>query len=325
MKTLTSRPLASWIVWAGGLLTVFLILTRQFIYTGVTTDKSGISLVIIVLFGIGFFQSYRAAMGLHREWQSFRRIKADKKLPAVDGKDGLGDLFARVAELRTNGIKVDLDNFMSLYYARHDSHAQTVATFGALLITMGLLGTVVGLIVAIQGLGGMIENMSVSRVDMLASLRLTIQGMGTAFYTTFFGALLGGIILRILSANLMNALTELAAEAMEFCELYILPGAGDKESEMWTAMAAEWKARLAAITESFSGMVRRVDVLSEQLGEAVGGLVDQVNSAGAEIHKVRAHQLGVETKKVASQLAATAEALKQISFSSEEPSRSVES
>lgn len=356
MKTLTSRPMASWIIWAGGLLTVFLILTWQFFVTGVMTDKSGISQVIIALFVLGLIQSFRAAAELDREWGVFRKIKTDKNVPAADGKEGLCDLMSRVADLRSRGVKVDLDNFMNIYYARHDSRAQTVATFGALLITLGLLGTIVGLIISIQGLSGMIENMTVSRSDMLASLRQTLAGMGTAFYTTFFGALLGGIILRILSANLMNALEELAAEALEFCELYVLPGTGNQ--------ADQWEKRLAAMTESFAGMVRQVDGLStqlgqsinslvqqlndagksihtsvteslsgmtrrvdglgEQLGESVSGLVEQINSAGQDVHKMRAQQLETETRKVAGQLAATAEVLKKISFSSEQPPRSAE-
>jgi SMC interacting uncharacterized protein involved in chromosome segregation len=162
----------------------------------------------------------------------------------------------------------------------------------------------------------------------------------------------------------MNALEELAAEAMEFCELYILPGIGSAESQLWAAMAEEWKNRLAAITESFSamvrqvdglsqqlgqsiaglveqvnsagkeihtsvkesfsGMIRQVDGLSEQLGESITGLVEQVNSTGKEIHKVRAQHLETETRKVADQLAATADILKKISFSSDETSRSAE-
>jgi len=280
MKALTSRPLTSWIVWAAGLITVLLILTWQFVLNGFVSDKSGISYVIMVLFGIGFFQSFRSASELNKEWDVLRRAKADKKIPDSDGKEGLSDMFSRIADLRAEGKQVDVDNFMTLYYARHDSTARTVSTIGSLLVTMGLLGTIVGLIVAMQGLGGIIDNMSLSRMDMLAGLRQTVQGMGIAFYTTFFGALLGGVILRILSSNLMNSLSELSAEAMEFCELYVLPCLGSKEAEMWVELANEWNRRLKTVTESFAGMVQQVDDLGARLGQSINGLVEQVNTSG---------------------------------------------
>ena len=68
-------------------------------------------------------------------------------------------------------------------------------------------------------LGAAGENYS----DMVEGLNNTVQGMGTAFYTTLFGGLLGGVILKALSIENEKAINNFTADCLELGELWIMP------------------------------------------------------------------------------------------------------
>ena len=83
------------------------------------------------------------------------------------------------------------------------------------MITVGLLGTIIGLILTIDGISSVLGAAGENYSDMVEGLNNTVQGMGTAFYTTLFGGLLGGVILKALSIENEKAINNFTADCLE--------------------------------------------------------------------------------------------------------------
>ena len=50
-----------------------------------------------------------------------------------------------------------------------------------------------------------------------------LRGLGTAFYTTLLGAVLGGVVLRVLTNIVDASVMEYTAHIAELTEVYVLP------------------------------------------------------------------------------------------------------
>ncbi len=86
---------------------------------------------------------------------------------------------------------------------------QIVRTIANLLVFLGLIGTVIGFIIALSG----VNAQAVSQADSVASMVATlIQGMSIALYTTLLGAVLNvwlNINYRVLATGTVNLISEI--------------------------------------------------------------------------------------------------------------------
>jgi len=90
------------------------------------------------------------------------------------------------------------------------------------LILLGLIGTVVGFVIAVSGLGDTIgEGESVERIRGV--LGQIINGMGVALFTTLVGSILGGLWLQVHYQMMMKAVLRLAIRIVEKAEVEIIP------------------------------------------------------------------------------------------------------
>jgi hypothetical protein len=96
------------------------------------------------------------------------------------------------------GSYLDYSAVMASFSERLRRRGALVVAGSTMLITLGLIGTVVGLIRAMAGLEGVTQSLSDPSADLVAPMSEALGGMSTAFYTTLVGALLGGILLRLL-------------------------------------------------------------------------------------------------------------------------------
>ncbi|MCF7817233.1 MAG: MotA/TolQ/ExbB proton channel family protein [Kiritimatiellales bacterium] len=259
MKT-KIKPIVSWGIWAVGLSLVMGIITRNFILAGFRADTTGMSFVIAALFMGGLVASFRAAMLLQSEWGVLNRVVKTKQVPLANGKSGLSDIFNKLADYKRTGHTVDIHTAIDTYHAGHNSRVRSVSIMAALLISMGLLGTIIGLIMAISGLGGMVENIGLSRATMMDALKTTVSGMGTAFYTTFFGAL-GGLILRAVAVSQLNSLSELCAAATEYADVNLVAKLDNKEEEI--------NQQVSKVVASFENMQREIDSLTHRIAGSI--------------------------------------------------------
>ena len=111
-------------------------------------------------------------------------------------------MFDSALERLRRGDRIEVRNLITAYGARLKGRVDNIGVLAGMLITVGLLGTVVGLIITVTGLDEVLQSNSGDFAEMKAGMTRTISGMGTAFYTTFFGALLGGVVLKVLGAEI---------------------------------------------------------------------------------------------------------------------------
>ena len=259
MKT-KIKPIVSWSIWAIGLSLVMGLVTRHYILDGFKADQTGMSFVIALLFVFGLAASFRAAKQIHTEWGVLDKVTRTNKIPKGNGKSGLADVFNKLADYKRQGQTVDIHAAMETYHAGHNSQVRSISIMAALLISMGLLGTIVGLIMAISGLGGMVENIGLSRVTMMDALKTTVAGMGTAFYTTFFGAL-GGLILRAVAVSQLNSLSVLCAAASEYADSHLVANLESKEDEL--------NQKVSTVVDSFENMRVEIDSLTQRIAASI--------------------------------------------------------
>lgn len=274
MKT-KIKPIVSWSIWAGGLSLVMGIVTRNHIIAGFQADNTGMSYVITALFGAGLFVSFLAARKLHSEWDVLAKINETNELPKPKGKQDLAAVFQKLQGYKEKGETVDPHTAIDTYHSKHNSRVRSVSIMAALVISMGLLGTVVGLIMSISGLGSMVENIGLSRTTMMGALKMTVSGMGTAFYTTFFGAM-GGLILRAVAVSQLNSLSELCAEAAEYADKNLVAKLESKEEEL--------NMQVSKVIESFGKMQEQIDSITGKLTDSfettMKGFGDSLAEAG---------------------------------------------
>ncbi len=93
------------------------------------------------------------------------------------------------------------------------------------LILLGLIGTVVGFVIAVSGLGDTIgEGENVERIK--AVLGQIINGMGVALFTTLVGSVLGGLWLQVHYQMMMKAVLRLVLRIVEKADVEIIPSLG---------------------------------------------------------------------------------------------------
>lgn len=254
------KPIVSWTIWAGGLSLVMGIITRNQLLAGFRSDSTGMSYVIAALFIAGLIISFRAAKDLHNEWGLLKNITQTNQVPESASKGDLASVFNKLSNYKQKGETVDIHTVIDTYHAGHNSRVRSVSIMAALVISMGLLGTIVGLIMSISGLSGMVENIGLSRATMMEALKATIAGMGTAFYTTFFGAL-GGLVLRAVAVSQLNSLSELCAAATEYADAKLTIRAANQETEL--------NQQVYKILGSFENMQREFDALTFRITESI--------------------------------------------------------
>jgi len=296
------------------------IVTRKHLIAGFQADETGMSFVITALFGAGLVVSFLAAKQLHSEWAVLAQINKTKKIPKSNGKADLASVFQKLQGFKENGETVDIHTAIDTYHSKHNSRVRSVSIMAALVISMGLLGTVVGLIMSISGLGAMVENIGLSRTTMMEALKATVSGMGTAFYTTFFGAM-GGLILRAVAVSQLNSLSELCAEAAEYADNNLVAKLESKEEELnqqvskvigsfqkmqqeieeitvrlsesfettmksfGDSLADAGEHAMVSTKESITGMTDHLDVFGDEIGISVHAFTDTIEQAGKDVRK----------------------------------------
>ena len=273
MKT-KIKPIVSWSIWAGGLSLVMGIVTHKHIIAGFESDNTGMSFVIVALFVAGLVVSFLAAKQLHSEWGMLAEISKSNKIPKSSHKGDLASVFGKLDGFKEKGETVDIHTAIETYHSKHNSRVRSVSIMAALVISMGLLGTVVGLIMSISGLGSMVENIGLSRTTMMDALKMTVSGMGTAFYTTFFGAM-GGLILRAVAVSQLNSLSELCAEAAEYAENNLVAKIGNKEEEL--------NQQVSKLIGSFENMQVQIDALTVRIAESIEGTLTKFGESIASV------------------------------------------
>ncbi len=200
------RTLILWTIWLATAMIVYLSLYRDTeVWSFVRHDPSKITWLILIMFVMGVVGSFVLVLLL-----TFEHLEAQRADELLRQR-GLGGMtFPRRRRLRAvhrffqalrtvvdSNAQPDVDLLLHTELAVYHRINHSIEVLGNLLITLGLIGTVLGLTLTLTGLTGSLEALGQNQEALLAGLRKAMAGMGTAFYTTLLGAVLGGVLLRV--------------------------------------------------------------------------------------------------------------------------------
>ncbi len=199
------KTIAIWIAWTVSASVVFAMMYRQAdIMQFVKHDSTRITWIIAGMFLLGVLISLVQTLMLTSEWTRAIRIEGlmQKKGLMQIKRRRIGNLLvdrfitALQTILERNG-RLDVESLVDVEFSSQHRISQFVALLGNLLITLGLIGTVLGMTLTMNGLNGALGSLGADQDLLLEGLRTAMSGMGVAFYTTLLGSVLGGIILRV--------------------------------------------------------------------------------------------------------------------------------
>jgi len=273
-----ASPLKTWLFWGISVLGVFLLVTWEYFVAGFSADASNITYLIVVFFIYGFFASLKVAWYLENEAKALFAMDSNQRISDANASDAAA-LFDAALERIRRGDRLDIRNLVSSYGIRIKARVDNIAVISSMLITMGLLGTVVGLIITVTGLGQVLSASGSDYTAMKAGLNQTVSGMGTAFYTTFFGALLGGVVLKVLGSEMKKSATQLVADTLRFSELFVVPQLSQNSSEVLEGLESRITIlgdQLERLGNGFSSVIDVIDSKQNSLAEGLGDLIATV-------------------------------------------------
>lgn len=227
-----------WCFYAIGLGALVVLVAGRFIYEAVQNDlrqaanQQGtyVSIIILSLFVFAVVKNFFDIRFIHRQARlTDKQINTLRQTNNIyvflqnsesslfrDHIDNLHEIFRR-------DVNISQDNLVTLLQSRLLAKTRVVEFCSSILVTLGLVGTIIGLIQSAGGLGEVFKAMASEDGSIMEGVDAALGGMGVAFYTTLMGAVLGGVCLRLLS-NLVDANTEhIVSHIAELTEIYILP------------------------------------------------------------------------------------------------------
>lgn len=219
------RTLISWLIWGSAAVVIYLSL---YIDTDVLsffqTDQSRVTWIISVIFLIGIVTSFFLTIAITRE---FIEAEHQDKLAQVKGlagveptgrkKRAVNRFYDSLKIMALSNESPDVESLIAAEFSFYSRLSSGIEVLSNLLITLGLIGTVVGLTLTMTGLTGSLDALGSDQEMLIAGLRKAMGGMGTAFYTTLLGAVLGGVLLRIFALITDNGIGSLHDTIMKTC------------------------------------------------------------------------------------------------------------
>ena len=221
------RALVLWITWSAAAIVIYASMYQDTdVWKFVQNDPSKITWGIIALFAIGVMTSFILTILLTLE-----SIRTDSLEGIAKTKGWLGivssskrlcvaNFFDSLKTVIQNNGEMNIEALVDVEFAVYRRTAHALEVIGNLLITLGLVGTVVGLTLTLTGLTSSLEALGQDQEQLLRGLRGAMGGMGTAFYTTLLGSVLGGVLLRVYGHIDENGVDSLENALTRICLVY---------------------------------------------------------------------------------------------------------
>jgi len=225
-------PLREWLIYAAIIGGLIVVAAGTHLVRAVMTDTSGLCVVIFGLFGLGITVNFRAVKTLRNEFVCaaflLKKIKAPGGFNEIIAVSPSGVFHQHIKDLVTiakHDPNVSQDSLVTLLYSRMMARAKIVDVLAGVLVSLGLIGTVVGLISMTNGLGQTLESLgdSSDAANLMTGLRSTMAGLGTAFYTTLVGAILGSVVLRVMNNVYTSNVDHFVSYIASITEVQITP------------------------------------------------------------------------------------------------------
>ena len=181
-----------------GLVFLFVLITQGYVSKAVKADITNMVIVILALFSVGFILAAYRTFWLSRELNySYLKVLPPNSI----AKDFL-----------QNSKKLDAssrNNLASSLRIKLSSKINYIKFMANTLVILGLIGTVIGFIIALSGVDGSVSSNPEEVSKMVSTL---IQGMSVALYTTLVGSICSvwlNICYQIMSTGANNLLSKI--------------------------------------------------------------------------------------------------------------------
>jgi len=238
-------------------------------------DATGVARAIVIFFVVALGINALNTYSVFFEFDAVRRSRG---------------LFAQhVANLRDiaqNKIGVEQEFSLEIIENRLLRREGWVQLFSNLLITLGMVGTVLGLTIAMGSLSGTIgairDNLTAtdggSAPDLaapIAGLSGALAGMSTAFLTTLLGAVLGGLTLKLLSHSTTNLIEDLVDTIRHKTEAEVIP----------TLQREVWEREITSLAEAHES-IRSFVSGSEDVEAMLKAYIDSMVAASSQMSAI---------------------------------------
>ena len=221
------RTLILWTIWASTAMIVYVTLYRDTeAFSFLKHDPSKITWLIVGLFIFGVLCSFVLTILLTLDSVDVVKLQDGAVKQGINGiqptsrKRSVGKFFYLLKTSLAASGEPDIESLLNVELAMYHRLSHTIEVNGNLLITLGLIGTVAGLTLTLTGLTGSLEALGQDQEMLLSGLRKAMAGMGTAFYTTLLGAVLGGVLLRVFAQITDHGVDGLHDSLMRICLVY---------------------------------------------------------------------------------------------------------
>ncbi len=221
------RTILLWLGWASTAIAIyFLLYLDTDVWQYIKDDQSKITWVIIGMFLMGLLISLHLTLSITNEAMQavkFGDIAKKESLHGVDPDDDLHAIqrfFISLKGIIEKNATPDIESLIEVELADYRRKSHVVEVMGNLLITLGLIGTVIGLTLTLTGLTTSLDALGRDQNRLIEGLRHAMGGMGTAFYTTLLGSVLGGILLRVFALITDGGIDNLSDILKKICMVY---------------------------------------------------------------------------------------------------------
>ena len=228
--------MSRWLMWLAVMSAIVLLFLVGFLYD--PENKKGVVQfgLYVVIGGLGValvIRGYFVVKFLDREMKL-----ASEQVQILESVDDFDTFFTKadrsvfrshIDNLYTISLsepEFNQDNLIQILHDRLMSRNKVVDLFASILITLGLIGTIVGLIQMTTSMAGVIREGSdglLLRLFQTEGGGGPMSALGTAFYTTLLGAVFGGVMLRVLTNVIDTNIMRYTAHLAELTEVHVLP------------------------------------------------------------------------------------------------------
>jgi len=263
------------------MLWILVVTVSKPLINGLSTDSSYFSAIIAATFVGAFCYSFSQARKLHHEWRGVNRL--DETLN--NGGSPHSDAEQLALSIMNHGRPevLRIKDLVDSYYSALDVPLRTISMISGLMVTLGLIGTILGLIISIAGLEDIMVHVEGLNKGVLGGVRETIRGMSIAFYSTLLGSVLGAVVLRMLSASLTNSLMRMSCGLFEYLEL--LPKSAEARIAQPLRDAAQELSELIEATANASTELRKFT--SSTLDSRLASISAQLELCAAVLKEIK--------------------------------------
>ena len=158
-----------------GLVFLFVLITQGYVSKAIKADITNMVIVILALFSVGFILAAYRTFSLSRELNhSYLKVLPPNSI---------------VKDFLQNSKKLDAssrNNLAASLRIKLSSKINYIKFMANTLVILGLIGTVIGFIIALSGVDGSVSSNPEEVSKMVSTL---IQGMSVALYTTLVGSI----------------------------------------------------------------------------------------------------------------------------------------